>query len=32
MLNRKVFDVLETWYQGDRAKAPLLDGARQVGK
>ncbi|MBQ7422443.1 MAG: ATP-binding protein [Prevotella sp.] len=32
MLNRKIFDRLETWYQGDRAKAPLLDGARQVGK
>ena len=32
MLNRKIFYRLETWYQGDRAKAPLLDGARQVGK
>lgn len=32
MLNRKIFDRLETWYQGDRGKAPLLDGARQVGK
>ena len=32
MLNRKIFDSLETWYKGDRAKAPLLDGARQVGK
>ena len=32
MLNRKIFSRLETWYQGDRKKAPLLDGARQVGK
>lgn len=32
MLNRKIFIRLETWYQGDRSKAPLLDGARQVGK
>ena len=32
MLNRKILSRLETWYQGDRKKAPLLDGARQVGK
>lgn len=32
MLNRKIFGRLETWYKGDRGKAPLLDGARQVGK
>ena len=32
MLNRKIFSRLETWHQGDRKKAPLLDGARQVGK
>lgn len=32
MLNRKILDRLETWHRGNRAKAPLLDGARQVGK
>lgn len=32
MLNRKIFTFLESWYHGDRSKAPLLDGARQVGK
>lgn len=32
MLDRKIFDRLETWFRGDRGKAPLLDGARQVGK
>ena len=32
MLNRKIFSRLKTWYHGDRKKAPLLDGARQVGK
>ena len=32
MLSRKIFNTLEQWYNGDRGKAPILDGARQVGK
>ena len=32
MLRRKILDQLEMWYQSGRYKAPLIFGARQVGK
>ena len=32
MLKRKVIDRLEKWYQSGHYKAPLVFGARQVGK
>lgn len=32
MLKRKILDTLEEWYQSGHYKAPLLYGARQVGK
>jgi hypothetical protein len=32
MLKRKILDTLETWYQSGHYKAPVLYGARQVGK
>ena len=32
MLQRKIIDRLEKWYQSGHYKAPLLFGARQVGK
>ena len=32
MLRRKILDKLEMWYQSGRYKAPLIFGARQVGK
>ncbi|MGN0309915.1 MAG: ATP-binding protein [Bacteroides sp.] len=32
MLKRKVLERLENWYQSGRYKAPLVFGARQVGK
>jgi hypothetical protein len=32
MLRRKIIDTLEAWYQSGHCKAPILYGARQVGK
>ena len=32
MLKRKILDKLEKWYRSGRDKAPLIFGARQVGK
>ena len=32
MLKRKIIDRLEKWYQSGHYKAPLVFGARQVGK
>ena len=32
MLKRKVLDKLESWYKSGHKKAPLIFGARQVGK
>ena len=32
MLQRKIIDRLEKWYQSGHYKAPLVFGARQVGK
>ena len=32
MLRQKILDQLEMWYQSGRYKAPLIFGARQVGK
>jgi hypothetical protein len=32
MLRRKIIATLEAWYQSGHSKAPLLYGARQVGK
>lgn len=32
MLKRKIIDALEKWYQSGHYKAPLVFGARQVGK
>ena len=32
MLKRKIINRLEKWYQSGHYKAPLVFGARQVGK